>query len=225
MPAFQVLLEKRSLTIAKDYFRKAARPEREMACLRCHSLDASAVLAGQRVAFEDGISCERCHGPAERWLATHYAPDWKRKSSADKEALGFWPTKDLRLACSTVRRLPRRLAGQRSRSRPDRGRPSATEFRAEFLPDRSCRRTGTCGGAGPSSRPGSAGLGHRPSGFGRGGVEAAGVSGRSGQSQALAGVRGVRLPSLPPATCAPPADRTDLARFRSAIGTMPCRGR
>src|SRR5262249_53228369 len=52
-------------------------------------------LHGQRLAFSDGIGCERCHGPAEKWLTTHYLLDWKQKSTADKERLGFRDLNDL----------------------------------------------------------------------------------------------------------------------------------
>ncbi len=99
--AYQVLLTERSRTIARNYFPPRdgtpVRPEQEMACLRCHALDAVAARQGLRVAFEDGIGCERCHGPADRWLAQHYLPDWRQKTTAEKEALGFRPTKDLGL--------------------------------------------------------------------------------------------------------------------------------
>jgi Cytochrome c554 and c-prime len=40
-----------------------------------------------------GVSCESCHGPAEKWRAEHYSPNWKVRT--DKEALGFRNTKDL----------------------------------------------------------------------------------------------------------------------------------
>jgi Cytochrome c554 and c-prime len=97
--AYEVLLTERSRIIERNYRRlpdlKEARPEKDALCLRCHSMDADAVLHGQRLAFADGIGCERCHGPAEKWLTTHYLLDWKQKSAADKERLGFHELKDL----------------------------------------------------------------------------------------------------------------------------------
>jgi hypothetical protein len=44
-------------------------------------------------ALLDGVGCESCHGPAEKWRAEHYSPSWKER--ADKESLGFRDTKDL----------------------------------------------------------------------------------------------------------------------------------
>ena len=44
----------------------------------------------------DGVGCEACHGPAEKWLARHYRDDWKGVSPADKKALGMDNTRDLR---------------------------------------------------------------------------------------------------------------------------------
>jgi len=97
--AYEALLSERSRIIERNYRRlpdlKESRPEKDALCLRCHSMDASAVLHGQRSAFADGIGCERCHGPAENWLTSHYLRDWKQKSAADKERLGFHELKDL----------------------------------------------------------------------------------------------------------------------------------
>jgi hypothetical protein len=45
--------------------------------------------------IQDGIGCERCHGPAEKWRTVHYLPDWQRQSASAKEAWGLRPTKDL----------------------------------------------------------------------------------------------------------------------------------
>src|SRR5262249_53689511 len=36
-----------------------------------------------------------CHGPAEKWLTTHYLREWQQKKPEEKEALGLRPTKDL----------------------------------------------------------------------------------------------------------------------------------
>jgi hypothetical protein len=106
--AYQVLFDERSRWIERNLMQladtKDAHPEQNALCLKCH---ASALPAGQakpvedakhkagRFAIEDGVSCERCHGPAERWLNQHYLPEWKRKSAQQKIELGMWPTKDL----------------------------------------------------------------------------------------------------------------------------------
>jgi hypothetical protein len=41
-------------------------------CLQCHATPAPADARGPRFQLSDGVGCEGCHGPAERWLATHY---------------------------------------------------------------------------------------------------------------------------------------------------------
>jgi hypothetical protein len=97
--AYEVLLTERSRIIERNYRRlpdlKESRPEKDALCLRCHSMDAGAVLQGQRAAFADGISCERCHGPAENWLTVHYLDDWKQKSTRARESTGFRDLKNL----------------------------------------------------------------------------------------------------------------------------------
>jgi len=98
--AYEVLLTERSRTIERNYGQhsgaKLPRPEEDRLCLRCHSTDADAALAGKVVATSDGVSGERCHGPAEKWLALHAGRDWAALTMREKEALGFRPTKDLK---------------------------------------------------------------------------------------------------------------------------------
>src|SRR5262249_37631950 len=65
-------------------------------CLNCHSMKHENVAGlGERFNLADGVSCESCHGPAERWLTVHYQAGFKEKSSAEKAAYGLAPTKDL----------------------------------------------------------------------------------------------------------------------------------
>jgi hypothetical protein len=98
--AYDILLTERSRIIERNYRHDAQaknpRPEKDGLCLRCHSMDADAVLRGQYVASSDGIGCERCHGPAEKWLSQHYLNSWKQLSLDQKETLGFHDNKDLR---------------------------------------------------------------------------------------------------------------------------------
>lgn len=42
-------------------------------CLGCHATFAPKQQRGPRFSLADGVSCESCHGPAEKWLASHYA--------------------------------------------------------------------------------------------------------------------------------------------------------
>jgi hypothetical protein len=99
LEAYTVLLSDRSRRIEKNYRNKArlqdAHAETDETCLRCHSMDAKAAAKGVAIAIADGIGCERCHGPAEKWLGEHYVRGWEQKSVAEKAAMGFFPTKDL----------------------------------------------------------------------------------------------------------------------------------
>ncbi len=42
-------------------------------CLGCHATFAPTAKRGPRFQLSDGVGCESCHGPAEGWLASHYA--------------------------------------------------------------------------------------------------------------------------------------------------------
>jgi hypothetical protein len=94
--AYAVLYDYRSKIIEKNFRQlkdvAGARPEKDLLCLKCHALE---VAPENHDLLIDGVSCENCHGPAQKWLTTHYVADWKFKSDADKAALGFRPTKDL----------------------------------------------------------------------------------------------------------------------------------
>jgi hypothetical protein len=97
--AYSVLFGERSRQIVAAYNQlanpKHAHPEKEALCLRCHSTDVPAELRGPRFSPADGVGCESCHGPAEKYVSLHYLDDWKTKSRRDKELLGFMPTKNL----------------------------------------------------------------------------------------------------------------------------------
>lgn len=46
-------------------------PEKEKLCLNCHTTNAPKELQGERFSVADGVGCESCHGPAERWITSH----------------------------------------------------------------------------------------------------------------------------------------------------------
>jgi hypothetical protein len=97
--AFQVLYNKRSQYIVRNLFGDDAEPAtKQTLCLKCHATsngDPETTKYDTRFHFADGVGCESCHGPAERWGATHYQAGFKRKTVAEKAELGLWPTKDL----------------------------------------------------------------------------------------------------------------------------------
>ncbi len=55
-------------------------------CLSCHAVGSTAKF------ISDGVSCEACHGPAEKWLGPHTAAD---NSHTNNVSLGMDDTKDL----------------------------------------------------------------------------------------------------------------------------------
>lgn len=47
-------------------------PSKEPLCLKCHATYVpDQKLRGEKFSIEDGVSCESCHGAAERWLSSH----------------------------------------------------------------------------------------------------------------------------------------------------------
>ncbi len=99
--AFSVLIEARSRTIEKNYRRlksvQEAHAEEDALCLKCHVQPGlSSINKHERFSTVDGVGCEACHGPAEKWLTRHYQADWKTLSAAETHALGMTDTRNLR---------------------------------------------------------------------------------------------------------------------------------
>jgi hypothetical protein len=67
--------------------RLGIEPTEAPECLNCHG--TVGVRTADTLDMADGVSCELCHGGAQRWLGPHAAPDWKEKTAAQKEALGL----------------------------------------------------------------------------------------------------------------------------------------
>jgi hypothetical protein len=96
--AYSVLLTRRSQLIETNYrghkVIEQAHPETDMSCLKCHAL----MSADHRLErhLQDGVACESCHGPAEKWRTVHYLPGFKEKSDQEKyQEFGMLPTKNL----------------------------------------------------------------------------------------------------------------------------------
>jgi hypothetical protein len=68
----------------------------ESLCWKCHltpTPDGSQLAEDMR---PDGIACESCHGPAQKWRTEHYKDSWKGLSAETKrDQYEFYPTKDL----------------------------------------------------------------------------------------------------------------------------------
>jgi hypothetical protein len=98
--AYDVLLNDRSRMIARNLakptgqLKEAHEDER---CLACHSIPAMDYKELERFGrVKDGVSCESCHGPAEKWLVEHTTLSWRRRQPEEKERLfGMTNTKDL----------------------------------------------------------------------------------------------------------------------------------
>ena len=46
-------------------------PSKDPLCLKCHSTYVKPELQDKKFSIEDGVTCESCHGPAEKWLSSH----------------------------------------------------------------------------------------------------------------------------------------------------------
>lgn len=69
--AYAVLGSRRGRQIAETLGLGAATSA--PACLGCHATYVPQTQRGARFLTADGVGCESCHGPAENWLAVHYA--------------------------------------------------------------------------------------------------------------------------------------------------------
>ena len=88
--AYAVLLNERS----KDIAKKLALPDpahKSDLCLDCHTHNPKPAQRTQGFQITDGIACEACHGPAERWLRRHVEPG---ATHANNVARGMYRTED-----------------------------------------------------------------------------------------------------------------------------------
>jgi hypothetical protein len=92
--AYQVLFNEQSRRIIT--YRGGKEAHTDTLCLSCHvHPDWRPEGHHPRFAVADGVGCESCHGPGERWLSRHVAADWATLSAADKRGLGWNDTKNL----------------------------------------------------------------------------------------------------------------------------------
>ena len=96
--AFTVLHSPRSHRMARNLRQKEDVLATEDAlCLKCHATnDGKTANVGPRYVLEDGVSCEACHGPSDRYLTSHYQYGFKEMTPEAKEKdFGLRNTKDL----------------------------------------------------------------------------------------------------------------------------------
>ena len=85
--AYQLLLNEKSRRIAANLALPQPAHQSRI-CLDCHAY-VPAAPAAEAYKVSDGISCEGCHGPAERWIASHTAPEASHKANI---ANGLYPS-------------------------------------------------------------------------------------------------------------------------------------
>lgn len=73
---------------------KIAKVEMSDRCLSCHAVNVKPELRGPKFAISEGVHCDGCHGPAEKWLEQHDKKGWTHEQSVK---LGMYDTKNLLL--------------------------------------------------------------------------------------------------------------------------------
>lgn len=86
--AYAILLNAQSRSIAAKLGLKQGA-ENAQECLDCHAHTPPPALRGERHMVTDGVGCEACHGPADKWIRSHTAPG---ATHADNVARGMYPT-------------------------------------------------------------------------------------------------------------------------------------
>ncbi len=99
--AFQDLTNARSRQMTKLLGAKQPAHENPL-CLGCHATPTKPARPGSPVSVHDGVGCESCHGPSEKWWDIHddKHPEWKRLGQKKRE-LGFEPLVDLTVRAET----------------------------------------------------------------------------------------------------------------------------
>jgi Cytochrome c554 and c-prime len=73
-------------------------PTEWKACLTCHAIDTTLAekdVSAKRFFADDGVSCEACHGWADRWYVLHANRRvWRVRTAAEKEADGLYDMRD-----------------------------------------------------------------------------------------------------------------------------------
>ena len=88
--AYAVLLNDKSKAIAKKLALPKPAHESDL-CLDCHTHNPKPAQRTQGFQIADGIACESCHGPADRWVKSHVEPG---ATHANNVARGMYPTED-----------------------------------------------------------------------------------------------------------------------------------
>ncbi len=87
--AYQVLREDASKAMAAALGLPNAQNAK--ICLDCHADNVAPSQRGEKFQLSDGVSCEACHGGAERWLKSHTDPDATHAANLSR---GLYPLSD-----------------------------------------------------------------------------------------------------------------------------------
>jgi hypothetical protein len=92
--AYKVLFNEQSKRIAKNLGLTTPAHEASV-CLDCHGHNVPTARHGERFSVIEGITCESCHGPAEKWTAPHVNPSGTPAAHhASNVANGLYPLND-----------------------------------------------------------------------------------------------------------------------------------
>jgi hypothetical protein len=92
--AFATLQKKESVAIAQKL--KIAKATESDKCTGCHALHVTKEQLTPKAKYDigDGVSCDSCHGPAEKWLDGHDKGE-KGWGHAKSITMGMYDTKDV----------------------------------------------------------------------------------------------------------------------------------
>lgn len=85
--AYDVLFSERSKSIARNLSGEKLPAHQDARCLACHATPTpEPTAAASAVVQRDGVSCEACHGAAEKWLGAHTQAWWSGLDDSVKES-------------------------------------------------------------------------------------------------------------------------------------------
>lgn len=92
--SFDSLKLPKSADIIRRLGRGWKAADEEQRCLSCHDPVRISNASPGLEEYREGVSCEACHGAAEKWLRPHARRDWRSLSIGAKKILGFANTKE-----------------------------------------------------------------------------------------------------------------------------------
>ena len=94
--AYTTLFNARSRSIGENLPGPRMAAHENPRCLACHASPIGSREVGQaEVILRDGVGCESCHGPADRWIGEHTREDWASRDGAVKRQFGMFATREL----------------------------------------------------------------------------------------------------------------------------------